>query len=262
MSTQIFNVANEFDAYFVGFIQTDGHLQHKKVSVELNSRDQDILTKIQASLGGSIKFRTRETNFKEKANSAIWTLCSVDFVKSLNNFGIPCGKKSHIIRPLQIRRDLERHYIRGLFDGDGTLCFSQTNFPIMGIVTASEAIKNYLVNWLRLHEIFVNCNRNQRDDIYNITITRESAQKIAHILYHDCSVSIDRKRKIANEIIKWERPSDMPKGQRSFRWTPIEYRVLEENKYDAQKICELKLLPNRSEKSIILMCGRINKGWA
>lgn len=59
----VFNNDNEFDAYFLGFIQTDGTLTRKRITVEIHVRDQHILETFMQRIGGSIRQRTRNTTF-------------------------------------------------------------------------------------------------------------------------------------------------------------------------------------------------------
>ena len=54
-------------------------------------------------------------------------------------------------------------------------------------------------------------NRNKRDDIYNIMLTKELSQQYSEILYKDSTIYLDRKYKKYLEVQNWERPSSMRK---------------------------------------------------
>ncbi|MFJ4340469.1 hypothetical protein [Streptomyces sp. NPDC088915] len=93
-------------AYMFGFLQTDGHLargtgRKGRPSVEIKVRDAHILYEFQrlTPYYSSITERVRTTNFAEQHHSATWTLCALEARTTINELGIPYGKKSRIIRP-------------------------------------------------------------------------------------------------------------------------------------------------------------------
>lgn len=88
----VFEIKDEITAYFLGFLQTDGTLDHKRVSIEIGTKDNNILYLFQKKFGGKITHRFRKTNFSDKHESSCWRLGSVAFVKQMNALGIPCGK--------------------------------------------------------------------------------------------------------------------------------------------------------------------------
>src|ERR1035437_6601775 len=211
----MFKVDNEIKAYWLGFLQTDGTLRHKSMSIEIAERDKHILEAFKTHIGGTITSRTRNIKIINKAGKSYdykkyvlfrWQLCSVDLVKQINKIGIPCGKKSDILKPLSVPKKLEQHYIRGLIDGDGSICISGNNIPIIGVVVSSEDMKNYFCQWFKSLGIETNPKRNKRDNIYNIAVRIENAQKVCGILYGDCNYSLIRKLEIAQKIIQWKRP--------------------------------------------------------
>lgn len=197
-----FKINDEITAYFLGFLQTDGTLDHKRVSIEIGTKDISILYAFEKKFGGKVTTRIRNTNFSNNHSCSCWRLGSVAFVKQMNALGIPCGKKSNIISPIEMPKEFERHYIRGLIDGDGSLSITSTGRPCLGFVTDSDKMKKYISKWLLKHgNVLTNVNRNKRDNIYSITVTGNKAQKLIEILYQDCSVYLPRKLEIAQRIM-------------------------------------------------------------
>lgn len=227
------NIGNESSAYLMGILQTDGHLQRKRMSLEISEKDIGILKKLQSYFGGRISTRMRNTNFKENYCSACWTIGSVSFVKELVEAGVPIGKKSDIISPCHVPSNLERHYIRGLIDGDGSLGITSRGIPFVSFVTSSTPIRDYYCSWLGCLGIKSAPNRNKRDNVFNICVTKENAQKVAGILYDNAEIAIDRKRISATKVQEWVRPENQKRRVfQTHRWTDDMDKVVLENEME------------------------------
>ena len=171
-------INSEIKAYFIGFIQTDGYLRRKCVACEISKRDEEILHLFLLEFGGKIRNRSRKTNFSSMHHSSIWRIGSVSFVEELNQLGIPLGSKSKKVIPIKMSQKMEPHYIRGLIDGDGSLGLTSQGFPFLGFTTMSTMMRNYYVEYLLKMGILCNPKRNKRDDIFNVCIYKENAQKV------------------------------------------------------------------------------------
>ncbi|WP_324610803.1 LAGLIDADG family homing endonuclease [Streptomyces acidiscabies] len=220
-------------AYMFGFLQADGHLrqtsrQRGRLAVELNARDIGLLHKFQklTPYYSSITERTRSTNFAQTHTSAIWSLCSLEARTTLNELGLPYGRKSTTIAPPNGRYQ-HRDYLRGLIDADGSVGFTSQGFPFVSLATASTAIASHLRDYARdVTGAERTLKRNARDNIYNILYTKENAQKLAADLYYPDCLSLERKRASAESLSAWERPAGMRSACTRRRWTEHEDLVL------------------------------------
>jgi hypothetical protein len=214
---------NKDTSYLIGLFQSDGHMSKGKgnkgrAQLEISSKDEDIIHKIKEIIpyNYGIRKRTRKIIMKEKNyihESISITICNMEFRKFLEINGVPYGKKSKIIDVPETKDILKIDYIRGLFDGDGSLGFTKNGFPYIGFVTESEKIKDYFLEFFS--EITNNPkkenNRNTRDNLYNIVMFKEDAVKFCEIIYYDNCLSLNRKFTIAKNIIQWIRPLEMKK---------------------------------------------------
>ena len=199
-------------AYLFGFIQTDGSLQQNtynrgKLTIELNIKDSDILYKFGKIIPFSynISERIRDTNFKNNHHSIQLTVYHLNFRNELVKNGIPYGKKSEIIEP-PINCSKQDYY-RGIIDGDGSLGFTKKNVPFVSLVTSSEKLTigySKLIFDLTGKEKVL--TRNKRDNIYNIVLYNEDAQKLVEYLYYENCLCLKRKYESVINILKWERP--------------------------------------------------------
>lgn len=251
------NLSNADHAYFFGFIQTDGHLASNtrnrgKLTIELSLEDKEILEKFQSIIPyySSIRDRTRNTNFKENYTSSVFSVFNLEFRKELILNGLTCGKKSD---NLKIPDILSEDYFRGIIDGDGSLGFTEKGFPFLSLATASEnlalAFSKYLE--LTIHKNKKLC-RNKRDEMFNITIYKEDAQRVANELYYDNCLSLTRKFTLSREILNWVRPIGMRKSPKR-GWDDEQDKIILTN-----SVLEASKMLNRTVSSIKTRLWRLN----
>lgn len=195
-------------AYLFGFIQTDGHLYSQtrdrgRLSIEVSKRDESILQAFKNLIPfkSSITERIRTTNFSSQYTSVIWRVYDKRFRDYLDLWGLPSGKKSHLIK-LPGCKFSQIDYFRGLIDGDGSLGLTSQGFPFLSLVTSSSHIAiEYLELIKQVTGKVKNSNRNTRDNIYNIVVYKEDAQLIVrHLYYTDC-LALSRKLIKASEVL-------------------------------------------------------------
>jgi hypothetical protein len=228
------NLTNPHHSYFFGFIQGDGHLYRQKdrpnkgrLIIELSLRDQDILHHFHDMFPEStMRYRTRDTNFKDDHESAIWSMCRQSFREEIESLGVPAGAKSLVVEPPKVPY-CAVDYWRGLIDADGSLGVTGQNLPYISLVTSSEEMA-------RAYEAFLSTitgkfkvtSRNTRDGVFNILVMREDAIKVIAALYYPDSLSLERKRASAQEACRWVRPSTMRQNPNNRAWTADEDRVV------------------------------------
>ena len=116
------SINNEYTAYMIGLIQSDGSLSELdrnrgKVSIELNKNDSNILVELHnfiESLGihCGLYERIRDTQFKKDYKSVVIYICNKEFRKFISRY-IHVGYKSHLVRfPSDLESSNIRHYIR------------------------------------------------------------------------------------------------------------------------------------------------------
>jgi len=247
-------------AYIIGFLQADGHLSSEsgkgKLRTELSIKDKDILSKIGSILTSnfSIRDRTRDTNFKDNYTSSILTICDQNIRKFIHECGVPEGNKSYTVNtPYDLIDSVD--YWRGFIDGDGSLGFTKQGFPFLSLNASSENIAVNFINFLeKLIGKRKRTSRNNRDNTYNICITKEDAQLVIRKLYYENCLALNRKKRISAKIKKWERPATMKKRNASKPWLPIEDTVVLEN--DNKNAA---MLLNRNIQSIKMRRWRLSK---
>ncbi|MEV0529476.1 hypothetical protein AB0I66_39265 [Streptomyces sp. NPDC050439] len=220
-------------AYMFGFLQADGHLSQQsrgrgRLTVEINVRDIEILREFQrlTPYSSTISERVRATNISEEHHSATWTLCSLEARTTVNQLGLPYGRKSKRITPPRFEFS-RRDYLRGVVDADGSVGYTSQGIPFISLTTASTAVGVYLCRYARMltgAERLI--KRNTRDGIYNVVYTKEAAMGLAADLYYPGCLALERKRTSATSIAAWVRPAEMKSKPPRIRWTHEQDRAL------------------------------------
>jgi len=206
---------NKIDSYIFGLLITDGSLylttrNRGKVTLEVQERDFDIVQKLYNIIENSkIHTRTRKTNFSNGKDYT--TVLFTNHLKVFRDGLISCGfpiKEKTLNANIPTVSFEKYDFWRGVIDGDGSIGFTSTGIPFISLVTKSENLK---INYLRFLKdelgIEKHLNRNKRDNVYNIIVTRENAVKLAGLLYYDDNnlLSLDRKLLKSKEIKIWKR---------------------------------------------------------
>jgi hypothetical protein len=103
------------EAWLLGWIYSDGHLDKYTLRFKLQGRDVDVLEKFCKVFGVE-----KEPKFYKNKFVGI-TFSSIKMMDNIEKFGVPRGKKSDIVKPLKLSDDLMPHFWRGVWEGDGSI---------------------------------------------------------------------------------------------------------------------------------------------
>ena len=260
-------IVDKNTSYMIGLFQTDGNLSKGKgnkgkFQLELSKKDEDIIYKLKNEIPYNVGIYNRHRKIvlnNREYNKDFITLfvCSLGFRTFFNECGVPYGKKSKSIKPpLHLDNLSIRDYVRGLYDGDGSLGMSNENIPYVSFTTDSEYVKDFLVEYISniTGKPIKQPNRNKRDNIYNILIWREDAVYMCQEIYYDGCLALDRKYELAKIVKSWERPNDMVVRDTAKRWTPEDDDFILNHEIE-----ESMEYLDRSESSIKMRLWRLEK---
>ena len=202
-------IDTEEKAYWLGFLTADGWINKSgktnscAIGIEIQYKDLEHLKKFNKSIHGNYKItdRWRECNISKykdrKTHSCIIRIYSTNMYNSLCDLGFNENKSFSAKMP-NIEDDLIRHYIRGYFDGNGTLCFTNKSFKV-GFTTASKHFNCDLLKLLKIkgfNIIEFNYVNEFGTTIYSPNIERiKDKIKFLDWLYKDSNIYLDRKYK-------------------------------------------------------------------
>lgn len=126
------NIDTEFKAYFLGLLFADGHIDytHTKrnycICLSLNEEDGYLVEKFAEEVKTSlkVKYYTRERENGKIRKTAVLRLSSKEMYEDLINLGMTEIKVDNLIHLPFLEGEMMRHFIRGYFDGDGSVYWS------------------------------------------------------------------------------------------------------------------------------------------
>jgi len=196
------DVDTEAKAYWLGFLTADGYVTKNgyTVGVELAQKDSGHLEKLRVAVGSTAPVRDYY-----KSAHGVWqsrlSLYSREVVADLARHGVTHGCPSRT--PPALPADIERHYFRGLFDGDGGFGrtvvrkgFIQWSMVQVGNLACVEAFAAFC----RRHVPTV-ARITDRGNIHAFILSgTRFCKAVAAALYEGASVVLDRKVEVYRQL--------------------------------------------------------------
>lgn len=190
-------IRTEEDAYWLGFLLADGYISNGTkpfVQIKLGATDKDHLVKfleyMQYDSLEPIKLTTGGAYSKDNLCYVVKISCT-QLSRNLAQYGLSGAKSEHEI-PYQLNDvELEKHYIRGIIDGDGWIRSTQSGFGVCG----SYEVVSYIKNYIQENVIDVSDNHiTQHNTIYKFELTSKiKTQAILKYFYQNANIYLNRK---------------------------------------------------------------------
>jgi len=200
------NIDNEDKAYWLGFIAADGYITHTCsycIGIELQKEDIAHLKKFNKTLTGNIpiEIRRKAHNFGDREISsdvAIFRLFDKNMYEDLMKYSITPRKTSDLKFASNIPNHLLKDYIRGYFDGNGTICLHKVKQHIYIRATISSGsedfittLRSVLFEKYQISSYIVNDKNAFKLEIGG----NDNVKKFLDLIYEHAQISLDRKYK-------------------------------------------------------------------
>ncbi len=200
-------IDTEEKAYFLGFMYADGSVNPVKKTVCLSQAepDADMLLKLKAACSSAAPVRIYRRSHGDASENrhatAMLNLHSSSMVEDLISHGCVPNKTFKTRFPFDsVPTPLRRHFIRGYFDGDGSIPLGARGKPMPSavVVGTKEFLDEILmVTASAIGEIKHTFHVRHPERNHNITqlhiSTQSEAVRFLWWLYNDASVFMDRK---------------------------------------------------------------------
>lgn len=205
-------------AYWVGFLTADGSISKDGYKLTLPLKDQEPIinfkkhTESEHKLGDYLVYDKRTKKSYQKYDIQI---TSRDFVSHLINLGLSNAKSFTCSMP-RIPLEFFSHFLRGLFDGDGCICFIKNGKRKMSLI-ATKPILDFVQDFLVKNFNFTTPKlslvaQNDIGAVYKMHINRfEDQQNFLNFIYKDSNEETRLRRKYELAQISHEKKKSGPK---------------------------------------------------
>lgn len=195
-------IDTEHKAYWLGFLTADGHISSYKNDIELTLKEEDYehIVKFKNDIQSNHKISKRIVNLKDKKYNAYRISIGDKKMNSdLNYLGLNSNKSYKAYIPFRfIPNDLMSHYIRGLFDGDGSICkINKNGISITICTTASQMMIDDITKYMKNElNITVKTYKKRNTEVFDIKIYNQIDTDVFYDwLYKNATIYLDRKYK-------------------------------------------------------------------
>lgn len=188
-----FDIDTEEKAYWLGFIAADGNISKtmKNMRINLNIKDKNHLEKFRQSIRGNQPIKEI---IREKNHSVYIDMNSKKICKDLYKYGITPNKSLTLDVAFNlIPKALIHHFIRGYFDGDGSINL-YTRPPYfyeeweLSFISTEKVLLFFQKEIEIPHKLYA-CGNNYRFGYRS----KKDIEKAIHYMYKDATIYLDRK---------------------------------------------------------------------
>ncbi len=179
-------IDSEEKAYWLGFLTADGCITTgDRISVHLASIDCGHLYKLKEAIKAT-------QSISECKRSCSLVICSPEMAADLALHGI-VPNKTFSTQPAQVAPELERHYWRGVIDGDGHISRDGRILVCAGDYQVVLGFQTFiLARWLT-----VKARVYRQETIYRFQLQGAIVKEVLEVLYGDATVYLGRKYQLA-----------------------------------------------------------------
>jgi hypothetical protein len=212
-----FDQLSEQACYWLGFLYADGYIgNNRSIVLNLQRRDHSHLEKFKSFMKSDAPVHLATSSIGDKRYPRS------QFIITNPYFGQRFGKLG--LNPKNSEKAFDaiphkQHWIRGLFDGDG----SASSIPNNGIRFMGEHVLMALVH-NHLLAVGADNNPNRKierhtiSDIYYLSYSgRNVAIKVLDYLYQDATVWLERKRQT---VASWPKPQRLARNEKGQYYNP------------------------------------------
>jgi len=206
-------IENQEQAYILGFLFADGYNDQKsgQISLNLHEKDKQILIDISKILQPDkplqyIKYVGKKyDNIMNRSNQFRMVIGSRKISNILAKIGCICNK-TYTIRLPKLKNKLIRHFVRGYFDGDGSISKGirkgNEAITITSNVFFIEDLQDLFANKMGFNKTKLYFRFPDNKKIATLIICGGiQVKRFYNFIYKDATLLLERKKKVFEEIM-------------------------------------------------------------
>lgn len=194
-------------AYWLGFLYADGTVASKTSAVSITSIDREHLEKFKKAIGAINHLITDiyDNRWKNAKTLYRFEIKDKQIYEDLVKWGCIPNKTLLVNKIPNIPRNFVSHFIRGYFDGDGSLHYlkSTNNYRISFTSGSADFLKEIQKE---LEVSHLSLGHEKDSNTYQLQISgRKQVKRILNYIYQDStnSIRLDRKYEKYLDCLKW-----------------------------------------------------------
>lgn len=202
------NIDTEEKAYFLGFIFADGCVYKNQLSLEIHSKDKELLEKFKDELNLNSKISIRR---RENTETCCIRASSSKLIQDLEKYGIIRNKTYQTSHLPNINQKMLPHFIRGLVDGDGWITKDKNGRYHVGFCSYNKTICE---DFQKYCEILISEKTNnsilKNKNCYSCVFqNQKQIKQLITALYKDNNICLSRKYVIAESLLDFKDDKDI-----------------------------------------------------
>lgn len=168
-----FNIPNNNNSYYAGFIAGDGFIDNDLIEITLAIKDIGILESFKKDINTNypIKFKKRQKkSWSDKVKLSIYSTYITNKLEQIFNIKT---KKSFDLSPPNLDNISSLAYIIGLLDADGWITYTKEGYLQVGICGTKEILS--WVNNIFINNYNISANINKNGSIFSLNHTGKDA---------------------------------------------------------------------------------------
>lgn len=209
-------IQNEFDAYFIGLLMTDGYLTSRGTDLGIDLIDEDCIKFLSEVIGKEYKtYASDRSSLTDKYNRQDrhrLVLSDSDLVEQAKRYGITANKTANLqgFALSNSESAFIPYLVRGIIDGDGCIFETSYGAPAVYIISQSKKFLEWVEELMTERLYFKHLRlRSTSDNLYRLeTAHQEDILKLMALVY-DKPYGMSRKyNKLRKTFRDYNRGSD------------------------------------------------------
>lgn len=197
-----FDELTDESAYWAGMLMADGCIYHApprvpEIRLELSDKDKAHVERFRRFLSVELPVRERKIKMPD-GRVALYNLCvgrSRQIADKLATYGVIPGKlqRTHVTH-----LEHNRHFWRGVMDGDGCLTWA-AHYPSIQLVGNNGLMQQFCEHIAQALDIHLSPKKFKKN-IWTVSIYCRKACAVAQYLYIPSDIALERKQTIAEKF--------------------------------------------------------------
>lgn len=193
------NVSDEFKSYYAGFFYADGcySISNNCERITLSMNDKDMIHRMALIVSPGRKVYTQKPKSSNHAIGYSIINRNPGVVDQFKRWGVSLRKSPSMTLPVDYQYDM-RHFVRGYFDGDGSVYNSSVvkgkTYKGMSFTTGSLAFAEQLAAFMSGFDINFRLNKDSRHNAYYLRLNKQKEIGLMRdFMYDDAKWYLPRK---------------------------------------------------------------------